>query len=127
MRTSVQDQDPYPDSSGKREDKLIVPTTEGLEFIALDRIVAFSAEGNYTTIYTGRDRYVASKTLKAFETRLLETYFLRVHRSHMINIRKVKAFKRGQKSFLIMENNLKFEVGQSRKQAVLAFIRRMFY
>ncbi|MEO1437059.1 MAG: LytTR family DNA-binding domain-containing protein [Bacteroidota bacterium] len=128
MRTSVPpDQVEWPAIAVDREDKLILPTNEGLEFVPLDRIVAFSAEGNYTTIFTGRDRYVASKTLKAFEQRLLETCFLRVHRSHMINIKKVKAYKRGTKSFLVMDNNLEFEVGQSRKQAVLALIRKIFY
>jgi len=128
MRTSVPpDQVEWPAIAVDREDKLILPTNEGLEFVPLDRIVAFSAEGNYTTIFTGRDRYVASKTLKAFEQRLLETCFLRVHRSHMINIKKVKAYKRGTKSSLVMDNNLEFEVGQSRKQAVLALIRKIFY
>jgi hypothetical protein len=46
----------------------------------------FEGEGHYTTIVTATDRYLCNLSMSVLEQRLDPANFLRVHRSHIINL-----------------------------------------
>jgi len=51
------------------------------------------AAGNYVEIHTDGATHLARGTLTGFEERLVEHGFVRIHRSRLINRRRVKSFK----------------------------------
>lgn len=54
--------------------------------IPLKNIVRLKGECNYTFVYTQNREYIAARTLKNFEKLLGEETFLRVHKSHIVNM-----------------------------------------
>jgi DNA-binding LytR/AlgR family response regulator len=47
--------------------------------------------GNFSTIYADRDVVFASESMKELERRLVPCGFVRIHKSHLVNIRYVRA------------------------------------
>ncbi len=61
------------------------------ELIALDAkdIVYAEAFDNYTKVFTAKQQYIISHTLKQVEEKLSTKSFVRVHRSYLVNFEKV--------------------------------------
>lgn len=60
----------------------------------LNDVVHFKAEGHYTSVFTGTQTYLCNLALSDLELRLDPDKFVRVHRSHMINVRFAAAFEK---------------------------------
>jgi two-component system, LytTR family, response regulator len=54
--------------------------------IPIDKIVRLEGDCNYTVVYTQNKKYVSARTLKRFEEVLDKNLFVRVHKSHIINM-----------------------------------------
>jgi two-component system, LytTR family, response regulator len=75
------------------ENKISIPTSNGIEFITISDIVRIEASGSYVTVYlTGNKSHVFSKNLKSMEELLSHHPFFRAHKSHLINISYIKKF-----------------------------------
>ena len=61
--------------------------------VALADITVLEADNNYTTVYTTHGKYLYSTVLKKMEEKLPGKYFLRVHRSYVVNINAVSGFE----------------------------------
>lgn len=62
--------------------------------VELTEVVHIKAEGHYTEVYTARDCYHCNLSLSDLEERLDPQRFVRVHRSHMINMDHASAFEK---------------------------------
>lgn len=60
----------------------------------LNEVVHFKSDGHYTSVFTDGQEYLCNLSLSDLETRLDATRFVRVHRSHMINVRFAAAFEK---------------------------------
>jgi two-component system LytT family response regulator len=69
-------------------DSVFIKTDSGQLFVSLDQITAISSiGGNYFAIYlNNREKLLARKTLKQWETTLPKILFTRIHRATIINI-----------------------------------------
>lgn len=75
--------------------KLPIPTTEAVHLLTIADIIRCEADNNYTFFFlTGNRRFCASKTLKEFEIMLREHDFVRVHKSHLVNLQFVDKIDR---------------------------------
>ncbi len=54
--------------------------------IPIEKIVRLEGDCNYTVVYTQTKKYVSARTLKRFEEVLDKNLFVRVHKSHIINM-----------------------------------------
>jgi two-component system LytT family response regulator len=54
--------------------------------IPIEKIVRLEGDCNYTVVYTQNKKYVSARTLKRFEEVLDKNLFVRVHKSHIINM-----------------------------------------
>jgi len=61
--------------------------------VALADITILEADNNYTTVYTKNDKFIYSTVLKKMEEKLPGKYFMRVHRSYVVNINAVTGFE----------------------------------
>lgn len=62
--------------------------------IDLDRVESVQANAHYTTVYADGGAFFCDLSLSDLERRLDPAQFVRVHRSHMVNVRYAKAFER---------------------------------
>jgi diguanylate cyclase len=63
-------------------------------FIASDDIVAVHANAHYTYIFDGTSKFFCSLAIGAVEARLDRSRFVRVHRSHIVNMDRVVGLRR---------------------------------
>lgn len=103
--------------NGKKGSKIALPTLDGHIFADCDDIVRLEAEGNYSNVFLiNGDRIMVSRTLKDLEGFISEDDFIRVHHSHIINIRHVKEYVKGSGGYVIMKDGSKAEVAVRKKE-----------
>jgi len=85
--------------------KLVVTTTEEIRLVDLDSILYLEAHRNYTMLYlTENKKLVATKNLSEMEQQLPENNFMRVHKSFVVNLNHVEAYRKGRGGYLILNN-----------------------
>ena len=91
----------------KQLKKVVLPMLEGFEVVVLKDIIRCEANDNLCTIhlFDGSKRTVC-RTLKFYEDVLKDYDFIRVHKSHLININYVKQYKKSNGGEVVL-NNLK--------------------
>lgn len=106
-----------------------VPVTHNRQTLFLDPedIVSIQAEAHYTHVHTRDGRYFCAHSVSDLEKRLDPACFLRVHRSHIVNIRHALGFKRRNDQGVLMVDDVEGRTipvsrGNVRKlRAVLGF------
>jgi two-component system LytT family response regulator len=100
--------------------KLVLPTTTGFEVVAIKDIVRLSGSSNYTEIFlSDGKKKVVSKVLKFFEEMLSDQGFMRVHKSHIINLEQIKKYHKGRGGSLELSDGVEIEVSPNKKQELL--------
>jgi len=66
----------------------------GTHFLPVDNVVAIHANAHYTYIFDGNDKLFCPLAISNLESRLDKSRFIRVHRSHIVNIDRVVGYKR---------------------------------
>ena len=106
--------------------RLALPVADGLELVSVDEIVFCESESNYTTVHLkDRKRLVISRTLKEFEDLLEGDSFIRVHHSHLINVRYVRKYIRGEGGEVIMADGTNVAVSRRKKQELMDSLSRL--
>lgn len=107
----------------KDQKKIALPTANGLTVFPLNEIVYCQAEINYTNFFlVSKNKILGTKTLKEYEELLDDYDFIRVHKSHLINLHHVKNYLRGEGGTIIMSNGASVEVSRRKKEE---FLRRL--
>ncbi|MDT7835726.1 LytTR family transcriptional regulator [Aquabacterium sp. OR-4] len=80
----------------QRRRLLKVPTVsqQRILFVDADDIVAIGSDGHYTRVLTAGGSQFCNLSIGDLETRLDPELFMRVHRSHVINLRAVRQLQR---------------------------------
>jgi len=73
----------------------------GTHFVAVEQVVAVHANAHYTTIFDGNDKLFCPLAIGDVEARLDDSHFVRVHRSHIVNIDRVVGYKRSGDNELV--------------------------
>ena len=73
----------------KKENYLVVKYNLKNEKIILDKINYIEATGDYVKIVTPSKNYIVLSTMKGMINRLPEGEFLRIHKSYIVNIKRV--------------------------------------
>ncbi len=66
----------------------------GTRYIAVEDVVAIHANAHYTTIFDGSAKLFCPLAIGDLESRLDKERFIRVHRSHIVNIERVVGHRR---------------------------------
>lgn len=61
--------------------------------LAVEDILYIEAQSNYTLIVSKREQFLLTVTMKVVEEKLDWPYFMRIHRSYIINLQQVEAFE----------------------------------
>ncbi len=104
----------------EQNQKVMLPTLNGFEIIELKEILHCSAEDNFTRFFlqSGKELLIC-RTLKHFEKIFDNAGFMRIHRSHLINLKYVIRYTKGKGGYVTMENGDNIEVSNTKKQDFL--------
>lgn len=76
----------------KTTEEIIIKGDNGYNKILLTDICYISSEKNYINIHTNEESFKSLFTMQSIEEKLSPHSFMRVHKSFMINLDKIKAF-----------------------------------
>ena len=103
-----------------QDQRISLPTMDGLEFIPVKDIIRCQSDSNYTSIHLrSGDRMLICRTLKFMEETLSDSSFLRVHYSHLINLKHIKRYIRGDGGTIVMVDGSDVTVARSRKETLI--------
>ncbi|HEX8287881.1 MAG TPA: LytTR family DNA-binding domain-containing protein [Pyrinomonadaceae bacterium] len=71
-------------------ERLVVKSVGRVFFIKTDEIDWIEAAGNYLKLHVGRESHLIRETMNAVEAKLNPDKFLRIHRSTVVNIDRIK-------------------------------------
>jgi two-component system LytT family response regulator len=109
-----------PDKKIFRNNKILLPTLGGFDIIEVSEITYCKSESNYTRFNFGDGKsLVVSKTLKEFESILLENNFFRIHRSYIINLNCIAKYNKGKGGEVVMKDGAVLEVSREKKDEFL--------
>lgn len=108
-------------------EKVALPTMEGIHFEEVKSIIALEAQGNYTMLQLENKRKIlVCKTLREMEELIRSEAFIRVHRSHTINLNKLAKYIKGKGGYVIMEDGSHINVSAGRKKEFMEAIDIFF-
>jgi len=97
--------------------RLFVRSGTSIVPLPVSAVARFAAWGDYVTAHTERARHVLHLSLNHLEERLDRERFVRVHRSTIVNLDHVTAFRKGPNKQLIAELDDGSQVAVSRTRA----------
>lgn len=101
----------------KKKPKISIPTTGGYIFFNVDQIIHCEADNNYTIFYlSGNKKHIASRTLKEYDELLTPYSFLRVHQSHLVNLKFITEYIKGM---LLLEEGHHVPVSRRRHSWII--------
>jgi two-component system, LytTR family, response regulator len=106
-----------------QDDKIAVPTGDGLEFLQIKNIIHIESSANYSRIFLNDGKsMLVTKLLKDFDDILLPYRFYRVHNSHLINLNYIQKYIRGDGGQVVLQNGDVVDVSRRKKDEFLRLI-----
>lgn len=103
------------------DQKLALPSMEGLAFVRMDMIIRCEASKGYTYFFMNNgEKILSTRNIKDYEDILPPSIFMRVHNSHIINLMCIKKYHKGRGGCIEMEDKTMIEVATRRKNEFLA-------
>ncbi|GAB1450761.1 hypothetical protein MASR2M47_08170 [Draconibacterium sp.] len=88
------------------------------------RSLRCQGEGNYSHIYLeGNKHLLVAKTLVEFEDLLKEYSFVRVHKTHLVNLKHIIAYEKTDGGILQLSNGDKVPISRRRKEDVQKMLK----
>jgi len=108
-----------PSRSDARRRLLKLPTVAQNRtlFIDVDDILCIHSDGRYTKVLTAKGQQFCNLSLGDIETRLDPEHFMRVHRSHVINLRAVRQMQRDDGRLAVQLHGIDQAITVSRSSA----------
>jgi two-component system LytT family response regulator len=104
--------------------KIALPAAGGIEFVEVAQIIRCEADGNYSKIMLRNGQiFIVAKTLKIYEELLRPDGFVRIHAAHLVNLKEIKSYQRGEGGQVTLNDGTFLEVSRSRKEAFLGMMR----
>jgi two-component system LytT family response regulator len=106
--------------------RIILKESETMHIIQLDEILWCEADGSYTIFYLTQQRKImVSKHLKEFEDYLSPNGFFRAHRSHLVNLNKIKKFDRSDGGIIYLQEGIALPISIRKKERLAEMLNSM--
>jgi len=107
--------------------RLIVPTANGELVLDVDEIDWIQAEDYYAAVHARGRRHLIRESLASLEQRLDPDGFVRVHRSAIVRLDRVREIRSAGpgESVLILRDGTRVPVSRRRREQVTELLRRL--
>lgn len=100
--------------------KIILKTAESIYLIDVQDIVHCESDGSYTRFYINDGKKIfISKVLKDFEDLLEDCGFMRIHKSHIINLNYIDRFDKHEGGYVILKDQSPIPVSFRKKDKLM--------
>ena len=101
--------------------KLIVPTSSGLSFVAQNEVLHLEGDEGYTRIHLKERDFLSSYSLGKFE-KLLAPHFFKCHKSHIVNLNNVESFE--NEGYLVLTNGRRVPISKTYRKTFINLFER---
>ncbi len=104
---------------------LLLPNSTGTAVIDINNIVRIEAISNYSKLFFantstgGRKTLVVAKVLKWFDELLSDKGFIRIHRSHLINISCINSYNNNNRHKIILQNQEQINISRRKRSSII--------
>ena len=107
--------------------KLCIPSMKGFIVFSISDVLYCESESNYTSFFfVDGSKKLSSRSLSTYEVMLLDSNFIRVNKSQLVNIDYVKEYIKGNGGSVILENGSEIFVSRRKKEMLLERIRDVY-
>jgi two-component system, LytTR family, response regulator len=107
-------------------DRLVIKSGGKVVFLKLDEIDWVEAAANYVHIHAGNEGYYMRETMNSFESRLDATRFIRIHRSTIVNLSKIKELQpcNNGEFIVVLRNGKELSLSRGFRDRIQNFLQR---
>ena len=105
------------DGAPENAQRLVVKSGGRITFVDFDEIDWIEAEGSYACLHVGERTHMLRETMHSLEARLPAGRFLRIHRSAIVNLRRVREIQgSGTDCRVVLQTGSRLSVSQSYRE-----------
>lgn len=106
--------------------KIIIKSTNKMDFIEVKDIIYCSAESTYTEfVLSNNKKITTSKPLRYFDTLLTNDFpFFRASRTHLINMNYIESYQKG-KEIIELGDGIEIEISRRRRKDFLDLLKSL--
>jgi two-component system, LytTR family, response regulator len=106
--------------------KIVINTTESITMLNVSDIIRCESNRNYTYMYmANKKKIIVSKTLMEFEDILYKYSFLRIHKSHLINISYIEKYVKSDGGYIMLTDGSKLPVAVRKKEFLFKELEKL--
>jgi two-component system, LytTR family, response regulator len=103
-------------TDGAKGPLIVLPTSKGIILIPVQEIIRIQSISNYSKLFFSNGKsLVVAKVLRWFEEQTGLFSFIRIHRTHFVNIKYIKNYSGGKSGLLFLRNGEIFSVARRKK------------
>jgi len=87
--------------------------------ILYDDVLYFEGYGEYVKVITAGKNYIVRDSLTEFENRFSTEYFIRIHKSYIVNVQKITGFNTIQ----VILKNVQLPIGRIYREKVISILK----
>lgn len=100
----------------EKPQKILLPLSDGQTVFNISDIVRCEAEGSYSRVFFNNNtKELICKPLQNLDRLLNELDFVRIHNSHLVNLRYVKKYVPGKSATVQLSDKTELPISQSQK------------
>ena len=109
-----------------RSKKIVLRTADNMHVVNLNDIMYCESDRSYTTFYLAdKTRVMVSQTLGDYEDMFNDYGFIRIHKSHLVNLQFIKRYEKGDGGQLVLNDNTCLPVATRKKEQLLGLLANL--
>lgn len=115
-------------SRPKHMDRVVIKSAGRIMFLRTDEIDWVEAADNYVRLHVGAEAHLLRETLSALEARLDSSRFMRIHRSTVVNVDRMKELQPWFHGdyVVILENGTRLNLSRTYRDRVIELLGEIF-
>jgi two-component system, LytTR family, response regulator len=107
-------------------DRLVIKSGGRVVFLKSEEIDWVEAAANYVRIHAGNEEYLMRETMNAFEGKLDTRRFMRIHRSIIVNLEKIKELQpcNNGEYIVVLRTGKELSLSRSFRDRIQDYLRR---
>jgi two-component system LytT family response regulator len=98
-------------------------TQESIEYLRPEDIIRVESDGNYATVFSmNAKKLIITKNMKQMEGTLNQPFFIKPHKSHLINTNFILRFMKPDGGFFEMIDGSRVPLARRNKEAILNYL-----
>jgi two-component system, LytTR family, response regulator len=110
----------------KNHQKIIIKTHDNIYLVPVQDILYCQSDNNYTRFHLSDHKQImVSATLKEYEDLLSDSGFFRIHKSYLINMKRIRRFERAEGGSVVLEGDIKIPVASRKREELLDILEQL--